>query len=474
MKVAFFTKIKEFFASLKTRVSAQKANKAACSDVGKAASKASKAACSDVGKAASKANKAACSDVGKAVSKADKAASKAERASAVNPKKAAPAEQAEEPSAEPCAKKSKAKPANVIRLCAAAVLCAAGCLLVSGGDMAFLSAYVKQPTLDYASVLSSAVPDEYAPKQSPTTGIWSYEWPDYYEPIGVMIENQFAARPQWGLQTADVVYEANAEGTVTRFLAIFNDSIPDFVGPVRSARVYFIRLQQQWDCYYVHCSGPYGPDAINIYSPIYTSLVNRRYNAKVSSSTRWFAWREYSNRITTPKAPHNVFVNPQAIQNAATESCSVETPLKFSYTPMYTNIEKAVSKVQVRFRGQNVVWSYDAKSDKLFRSHGTLSSSAAHMSAETGEQIRIQNLIIQYSKYQMFTDGVHRIITLTGSGKAEYVINGKFFTGTWYRESYETDTIYYDAQGNEVLLSPGKTWIEVCPSDKYSTVTYAE
>ena len=80
-----------------------------------------------------------------------------------------------------------------------------------------------------------------------------------YTPVAVMIENSAAGRPQYGLQVANIVYEAPVEGSITRFMAIFNDVIPTRVEPVRSARIYYIKMQQPYDCAFVHYGGPSDP-----------------------------------------------------------------------------------------------------------------------------------------------------------------------------------------------------------------------
>ena len=81
---------------------------------------------------------------------------------------------------------------------------------------------------------------------SPTTGT-AYDAPPEYKPMSVMIENQSQARPQTGLQQADIIYEAMAEGDITRFMCIFNDQKPSVAGPIRSARLYYINVQKEWD-----------------------------------------------------------------------------------------------------------------------------------------------------------------------------------------------------------------------------------
>lgn len=327
---------------------------------------------------------------------------------------------------------------------------------------------------DYTVFATDAAPEiAYTPVQSPTTGKWYYEgWE--YKPVGVMIENQVACRPQSGLQSADIVYEANVEYSITRFLAIFNDNTPDFIGPIRSARVYFMRLQQQWNCGYFHFGGPGGDDSINIKGSS-SKHIAQWHN--LIGGHRGYWWREYDgSKIPAPYAPHNVFTTVERLQSLMTEVTDVKAPLTFSQTNSYGDSGKTVDSIVLHWiKGSTVTYRYDAEKDKLIRYSNSGASAVPHIDNNTGNAIEVQNLVVQYCKYSLHADGIHRIVTLLGSGKAEFFIGGKHITGTWSRSAYTEPTVYLDADGNEIVFTAGNTWIAIHPtSTAAATVTYAE
>ncbi len=86
------------------------------------------------------------------------------------------------------------------------------------------------------------------------------------------------------------------------------------------------------------------------------------------------------------------------------------------------------------------------------------------MSAETGEQTTVTNLILQYSTYTNPAKK-YKMWELTGSNKAEFYIGGKFITGTWERETEDDKTVFYDDKGEQIVLRPGNTWVHFCPID---------
>ena len=87
----------------------------------------------------------------------------------------------------------------------------------------------------------------------------------------------------------------------------------------------------------------------------------------------------------------------------------------------------------------------------------------AFKSAETGEQVAVKNVIVQYSTYA--SKDVYKVWDMTGGGRADYYIGGKLIKGTWKKDAADSPTIFYDDQGQQIVLKPGNTWIHIHPEE---------
>ena len=285
-----------------------------------------------------------------------------------------------------------------------------------------------------------------------------------YTPVAVMIENSAAARPQYGLQLANIVYEAPVESSITRFMAVFNDVLPQKVEPVRSARIYFIKMQQQFDCIFVHYGGP-SDSGYDSY--IYDSDSE---HIKIRVDGIKGTWSNYFVRDKARKTPHNVISDlTQIVQLYDYQPEPV--PFRYSYDDGNTYDGQVISEISLPFLGDDdyVSYRYDPATNLLTR----YMAGKPFISAETGEGLTLQNLIVQHVKLPRVNElAGRRIINVLGSGEAEYVIDGVFLKGTWQRGSYEDSTKYFDGNGEELVLTPGSTWIALHPDTEEVLVAY--
>ncbi len=290
--------------------------------------------------------------------------------------------------------------------------------------------------------------------RSYTTGIPITEQ-KIYKPVGVMIENSSAARPQYGLQAADIIYEAPVEGC-TRLFCIYNDTLPEKVGPVRSARLYFIKIQQEWDSAYVHFGGPESGQA-NVYLDS-SNHIKTRINF-IKGDFNDYYWRDKDK-----KAPHNAFTDVQKCQELMKEESKVRT---FQYADTLQYSGNGFSEVVLPFYSGEVTYKYNAQQDVLER----YMERKAFTDAATGDVVSVKNLIVQYNSFSHGDEAKGRwMCQLLGTGKADFFVGGQHIQGTWERQSYETPTIYKDSAGKEIILLPGNTWIAIHPDDKSITV----
>jgi hypothetical protein len=327
------------------------------------------------------------------------------------------------------------------------------------------------------SVTASPLPSETPAAPSPvkvsfTTGL---PFEGEYKPVGVMIENSPAARPQTGMQSADIVYEAIAEGGITRFFCIFNDTLPEIVGPVRSLRVYYMNIQKEWDSIVVHWGGPHNGGDADVYgkaSKYIKIRVDGLKGIRIDGKKTKLKLKQYVWRISGGGV-HDCRANVKNIQTMYNYTPKERTPWQFDANTAYAASDKFVTKVILPFAGNdNYLWyTYDKEKDVLQR----YMSKKPFTDTATKKAIEVKNLIVQYVDYYSLNEGKGRQgMKQTGTGKAAFVIGGKLIKGTWERKNLDSQTIYRDDTGKEIVLRPGNTWVALHPDSKEIKVEYEE
>ncbi len=301
-----------------------------------------------------------------------------------------------------------------------------------------------------ATISSEPTPTPKPTDISYTTGL---HFEGEYKPVMCVIENSPAARPQTGLQTADVVYEVPVEGAITRFVCVFSDNIPEGVMPVRSGRVSFLFLQQEWDAVFMHFGGS-GSGSKS--APDYTYYGNPlSKSVKIDVDLLNGKWSKYYYRVKDKKAPHNVVGNLQMAQKLYDYS---PAPLdwKFDSSVSYTGDDVTEIKLAMCSNDDDFIsYKYDAAKDVYLR----YMNGEEFKSAETDAQVSVKNLIVQYSTYE--SRDVYKVWNMLGNGRADFYIGGKLIKGTWSKETPQSQTMYCDDKGQPIVLRPGNTWIEL-------------
>ena len=299
---------------------------------------------------------------------------------------------------------------------------------------------------------------------SPTTGLPGNT---EYRPVQVQIDNESTGRPQWGIQSADVVYEVEIEGGATRLSAIFNDTLPEKVGPVRSSRVYFQWIQNEWDSIYLHNGGAYNEESIYAYVKTADNgwdmnvnvdfqyahvLKDMEVSGSVSESIGWDEKLGYT--LTNVKA---------AEEEYSYERTERDPLFQFDSNVDYSKYTDFI-KLDIPFTGTSnggdaqVEYVYDKSTDLMTRYH----FGDPFVEADTGDAVTVQNVIVQYVEESTIKDGAdHQLIEMVGSGKAEFFVGGKHLTGTWEKSDRHAGTVYALDDGSELVLKPGNTWIAI-------------
>lgn len=273
-------------------------------------------------------------------------------------------------------------------------------------------------------------------------------------PWAVMIENLASTRPQSGLSDAGVVYEALAEGGITRFLAIFatEENLGD-MGPVRSARPYFVDWASEYDGMYVHVGG--SPQGLARISELDLRDINQFYNAGT------FKYR------TDKNPPHHMFTDYNKLTFTQRDK---SYPEEGSYTSWLFKDDAALSErpleaktISIDFSAfsYQVEYSYERESNTYLRSQG----GAPFFDANTDTQIAPKNVVLQFVSISNF-DAQRLDITTTGSGNALVFRDGVAVEATWKKTTPTSRTIFYDLQGEEMEFNAGQTWVEVLEKER--------
>lgn len=293
-------------------------------------------------------------------------------------------------------------------------------------------------------------------QQSPLNGVPMEQNISRQQPIAIMIENYTPIRhTQLGLEDAAIVYEAPTEGGITRFLAVYDGQSVEEIGPVRSARPYFVTWASEYRAAYAHVGG----------SPV--ALANLRGNFRVLNID------EFADYVTIWRkkkylAPHNAFTSIANI----TERLNGEKyyhPLTGSRFPFKEADETPgdIKTISIDFSidPYKVKYEYDEDSNSYERFNG----------GKRHHDIKPTNIVVQFVETEVL-DAIGRLrIQTHGAGKALVFRDGKVIEGTWEKDASinssgqpvsQSWTKFFDKEGEEIELNRGQIWIEVVPNDR--------
>lgn len=301
--------------------------------------------------------------------------------------------------------------------------------------------------------------------KSPITGL---DWTGDYRPVVVQISNAAGARPHWNMSEADVVYEAIYWGPAhTRYTMIYSDNHPDYVGSVRSARVFNCDIRQEWDGMFVFFGGQQDKGT-SIYD--YFTLNNVTQNFRIDG-TRGDG--KYYTRETTRVSPHNAVVNLQMVVDAwptnedGTPHKSKSHAFKFSNTPSYGS--DSAKEIHVVYDEKDYYPHYTFNAtDRVYE---RWYNGEEQVDGKSGKRIVASNVIIQFAEMGYHANSPSRpTYVLTGTGVMDAFIDGRHIRGSWIRNGINDRTIFLDMNGEEITMLPGKTFIQILP--RSSSFTY--
>ena len=294
----------------------------------------------------------------------------------------------------------------------------------------------------YSPLNGAQVSDEAATKQPITA---------------VMIENSPDARPQSGLADAEVIYEAIAEGGITRFLTLFQQNKPTLVGPVRSLRMY-----------YVDWLTPYQPSVAHVggSQKALETVRNGSYRDIDQFHNPAYYWRA-SDRY----APHNVYTSFEKLDALNKEKGYTESVLTGLERQDAPNDKQATAtQVVINFSSAayNTVYTFNPDSNTYKRSYAI----GPHTDREKGDISPSVVIAMKTTMQAVTEDGYRESIQTTGTGEAVIFQNGGVIEATWKKADQKSQLVFVDKDDKPIKLNRGQTWISAVPINQSGSVSW--
>ena len=282
-------------------------------------------------------------------------------------------------------------------------------------------------------------------------------------PIAVKLSNAPAdyTRPQAGLNDADIIFEHWTEGSVTRFTALFYDTVPPNVGPIRSARLVDLELPAMYDAMLAFSGASVG--------------VNQRLNASDFANRLLRASEPgfYRTGDTSKPFEHTLYIRLEQLWQAIADKGLNTAPVFGSYNA-FTEVAPEggtpASTVFIDYKTEKVEWKWDEAIGKYRR----WMDFEEHLDANTEEQVTVSNVVFLTPYHvndanicEQINNGVCAALSieiqLWGSGPAVVFRDGQRYDVTWHRDGRNDPLTFTDAEGNPFPLQIGNTWVQLVP-----------
>lgn len=268
---------------------------------------------------------------------------------------------------------------------------------------------------------------------------------------GIMVENLLdAARPQSSLSQAGIVFEALAEGGITRYLALYQETRPQKIGPVRSLRPYYLDWAMGFDARIIHAGG--SGQALGLV----TQRKAKSINCLVFSSACF--------RTSDRAAPHNLFTAFSNIDAAGKQlgyTSSKYNSYKYDRRdkPSANPTNKVIS-IDYSSPSYAAQFRYDAQENRYLR----FLAGAPDKDRESGRQITVKNVVI--IRMPSRQSGQYVVMDTIGKGKVTVLRDGIAIEGTWSKDAPSGQLKLLRSDGSEISLNAGRSWFAIVPTDR--------
>lgn len=358
---------------------------------------------------------------------------------------------------------------HVLWLCGVMILCLSGCQKKYHQVAVPEVTTVEMPSetvelTTAASEESESIPQEPEERIEADGKIRSYltgEMTDVAKanrrPIAVMMSNDKASLPQYGINRAAVVYEAPVEGGMNRYMAIMEDYDDlDRIGSVRSCRTYYTYFAREFDAIYAHVGQ-------STFARPYLKNVDNINGIDGTGGEAFY-------RSKDKKAPHNAYTSAEKLQSTIVKlgysqeyDKEYQGHYQFARTGQEVYLENALDAVSV-YPGYSMnqpYFAYDEEDGLYYR----YQYGGAHQGDEG--QIKVKNIIFQYCPTGHYATTPYLDINVHANEYGYYITNGKAIPISWEKDGEFGVTHYYDSDHNEITLNQGKTWVCIIPTSDF-------
>ncbi len=270
-------------------------------------------------------------------------------------------------------------------------------------------------------------------------------------PVFIVVENHPDARPQWGLTSSDIVWEMVAEGGITRMLLMYSDAsrIPEKVGPIRSARHYFVDLAEGFDGIFVHFG----------YSPMARKQIENHNVDNINGLVDNYFYRDSSRGVSSE---HTSYTTGEAIKNAIANK-EYRTEIKdeykspFKFNSKTKTLSAPLSKITAAYSSSYTYTFHWSEKINAFKC--TLNGEA--FCDSEGVQQTFDNIIICYTDISSLNDSKGRVDFDFSEGEGVYASNGSYTDITWKKGESDDMLKFYNKVGDELSLNVGRTYIAI-------------
>lgn len=289
-----------------------------------------------------------------------------------------------------------------------------------------------------------------------------------YRPVLAQIDNSEQARPQWNLSEADIIYEMIFWGNgYTRYLALYNDNLPDEIGPIRGGRVYSAEMQLAWDAPLVTAGGQDSPGtSMFIFQDVNKVPKGMRFD-RIQNESQFADY--FSSRYDRTHPFRGSFALREAVENewpttGPGKPYEPRAPhLAFSSKP--TLGVRPADAIRVVYNAQDHVaeFAYNSETNLYERSY----MGQPEVDDTTGRQITATNVIVHCAPVTFYKNTASRpVMETTGVGPCYVFIGGTVMQGQWERMQMDDPYTYY-VDGEPLILGVGKTFIQMVTPDMY-------
>jgi hypothetical protein len=279
-----------------------------------------------------------------------------------------------------------------------------------------------------------------------------------HRPIAVMIDDLQPARPQSGFNAASIVWQGPAEGGIPRYMLVFGDVIPGPVGPIRSARQYFVDWAAEWHAVYVHAGG--SPGALDLLRA--EGRGTAVWNAEALAWIGTYAWR-----VDVKVAPHNLYTDGDHLRAMAAELGAADGPAAAAWTfgtARSLDARPAGGTIVVHYPYERITYRYDPATNRYVRFLDR--STTPQVDEADGRPVAPTNVVILRMAFGPLDDGSHKNrleAADVGTGEAIIATNGRTVVGTWRKDGITSPTLLFGPDGAPFALTPGQTFVQVLP-----------